>query len=149
MGLVAFESLRRDTPNTGCLIITVTRVSVQFWPIWRWFFWQNYSQSERANNFHAGHWQTCAKIPKRSEILDPRIQDTGSGILQDVGSYIFIFLRDPRDVGSCHDNIAVHGCNFGSHIGGAYQSRYLEQSSPQSMAEVLSCNCVLGYTGAF
>ena len=42
---------------------------------------------------------------KRSEILDP--QDPGSGILHDIGSYIFIFPWDLRDLGSCHDNIPV------------------------------------------
>ena len=45
------------------------------------------------------------QYPKRSDILDPR--DPGSEILQDLGSYIFIFLRDLRDPGSCHDNIFV------------------------------------------
>ena len=47
--------------------------------------------------------QTCAKIPNRSEILDP--QDPGSRILQDLGSYIFIFSWDPKDLGSCHGNM--------------------------------------------
>ena len=40
--------------------------------------------------------QTCAKIPKRSQILDP--QDPGSGILQDLGSCIFTFSWDPKDL---------------------------------------------------
>ena len=42
--------------------------------------------------------QTCAKIPKRHEILDPG--DPGSGILQDFGSYIFILSRYLRGLGS-------------------------------------------------
>ena len=49
--------------------------------------------------------QTCAEIPKRSEILDS--QDIESVLLQDLGSYIFIFSRDLKDLGSCHDNISV------------------------------------------
>ena len=49
----------------------------------------------------------CAKIPKTSEILD--LQDLGSEILQDLGSYISIFSWDLRYLGSCHGNIAV-GC---------------------------------------
>ena len=43
--------------------------------------------------------------PKRTEILDP--QDPRSRILQDLGSYIFIFSWDPRDLESFHGNIAV------------------------------------------
>ena len=57
----------------------------------------------RCSDSHSG--QTCAKIPERSEILDR--QHPESGILQDPGSYIFIFSRDVRDLGSCQDNIAV------------------------------------------
>ena len=49
-------------------------------------------------------WQTCAKITKRSGILDP--QDQGFEILEDLESYIFIFFWDLRDLESCH-NIVV------------------------------------------
>ena len=49
--------------------------------------------------------QTCVKIPKRSEILDP--WDPGSRMFQDLGSYIFIFSWDLKDLEFCHGNIAV------------------------------------------
>ena len=52
---------RRNAENhmihcPGCFIITVTRVSAHFWRTWSRFFGQNYAPSERANNFHTGHW---------------------------------------------------------------------------------------------
>ena len=67
--------------------------------------------------------QTCAKITKISGILD--LQDPGSGILADLGSYIFIFswvLRDvttilpwdPRDLGSLAENILMDPGDPGS-----------------------------------
>ena len=56
--------------------------------------------------------QACARIPKRSGILDP--QDPGSEILKDLGSYVFIFSWDLGDLGSCHSNIAVG--SYGSWI---------------------------------
>ena len=52
-------------------------------------------------------YQTCAKIQKKSGILDS--QKPGSEILEDIGSYIFIFSWDLKDLGSCHGNIAM-GC---------------------------------------
>ena len=51
-----------------------------------------------------GTHQTCAKNPKRSEILD--LQDPRSEILEEPGSYIFIFPWDLINPGSCHGNIA-------------------------------------------
>ena len=65
------------------------------------------------------HTQTCAKIPKRSGILD--LQDPGSGILEGLGSYIFFFRgilnildpvmatfsRDPKDIGYWTEKILL------------------------------------------
>ena len=53
---------------------------------------------------HHGN-QKYAKIPKRSGILD--LQDPGFEILEYLGSYLFIFSWDLKDLGSCHGNIAV------------------------------------------
>ena len=51
-------------------------------------------------------------VPKRSGILDP--QDPGSGILEDLGSYIFIFSWDLRYLRSCYGNMAMG--SLGSRI---------------------------------
>ena len=54
-----------------------------------------------------GHGQ----VTKADMCQDPKkIRDPGSpgsGILEDLGSYIFIFPWDLKDPGSCHDDIAV------------------------------------------
>ena len=46
-----------------------------------------------------------SRIPKRYEIRNPG--DPGSVILEGLGSYIFIFFSDLRDLGSCHGKIAM------------------------------------------